>query len=331
MALNIPDRAECLGVVVIGRNEGARLVRCLASTICHSETCVYVDSGSTDGSIEVARAMGAEVVQLDMRKPFNAGRARNAGFARLGELGRMDLVQFVDGDCELVPGWLERASAFLRSRPDVVATAGRRRERFPDATVFNRLCDIEWDTPVGDVKAIGGDALFRVAALRAAGGFRDDLIAGEEPELCVRLRAAGGRVWRLDEEMTLHDAAMTRWSQWWSRNVRSGHAFAEGAHLHGRSPERHFAAETRRALLWGAALPMAILALALASPWFLALALVYPLQWLRIGRRFARARTPIAWRYAAFLVLARFPEAWGVLKFSAGRLSGHRSGLIEYK
>jgi hypothetical protein len=323
--------AERLGVVVIGRNEGQRLVRCLQSCVGQVAACVYVDSGSTDGSTEAARALGAHVVALDMRLPFTAARARNAGFARLCELARVDLVQFVDGDCEMAAGWLPAATAFLREHPDVVVVAGRRRERFPDATIFNRLCDIEWDTPVGEAKAIGGDALFRAASLQAAGAYRDDLIAGEEPELCVRLRAAGGRVWRLDVDMTLHDAAMTRWSQWWSRNVRSGHAFAEGAFLHGRPPERHFVAETRRAVVWALALPLALAVLCAVTPWALALWLVYPLQWARVAWSLARRGEPIPGQRAAFLVAGRFPEAQGVLKFWAGRLSGHRSALIEYK
>ena len=320
-----------IGVVVIGRNEGQRLIRCLASFQGRAARCVYVDSGSTDGSAEAAAALGADVVRLDMRQPFTAARARNAGLARLGELGPVEFVQFVDGDCEMLPDWLPAAAAFLRERPDVVAVAGRRRERFPEATVFNRLCDIEWNTPVGEAKAVGGDAMFRAGALRAAGGYRDDLIAGEEPELCVRLRAAGGRVWRLDADMTLHDAAMTRLSQWWRRNVRSGHAFAEGAFLHGRAPELHFVAETRRSVLWAVAIPLAILALCLVTPWAFALFLVYPLQWLRLGAGFATRGLPIPWEYAAFLVAGRFPEAQGVLKFWAGRLVGHRSTLIEYK
>lgn len=323
--------APTIGVVVIGRNEGERLVRCLQSCRHLAQACVYVDSGSTDGSAEAAKALGAEVVQLDMHQPFTAARARNAGFSRLQQLARVDLVQFLDGDCEMLPGWLPAASAFLQASSDVVAVAGRRRERFPDATVFNRLCDIEWDTPVGEAKAIGGDALFRADALRAAGAYRDDLIAGEEPELCVRLRAAGGHVWRLDADMTLHDAAISRWSQWWSRNVRSGHAFAEGAWLHGAAPERHFVAETRRAVAWAIVLPLILVAFCLVTPWALALWLIYPLQWIRVGARLAGRGAPIPWTYAAFLVAGRFPEAQGILKFWSGRLLGHRSALIEYK
>ena len=326
-----PGESTC-GIVVIGRNEGDRLRRCLAS--CRGAAAlVYVDSNSTDGSVDAALGLGADVVRLDLSQGFTAARARNAGFARLMALApNLEFAMFVDGDCELFAGWIEEGVAFLRDHPDVVAVCGRRRERFPHASVFNQLCDIEWNTPSGEAKAFGGDVVLRTAALRAAGGYRDDLIAGEEPELCVRLRCAGGRIWRLDRDMTWHDAAMTTWTQWWRRNKRSGHAFAEGAFLHGEPPERHFAAETRRAVLWGAALPVAILILAATvSPWALLLFAAYPAQWLRIGLRFVRAGGPIPWRHAAFLLLGRFPEAQGVLKFWLGRLRGQRSAIIEYK
>jgi glycosyltransferase involved in cell wall biosynthesis len=293
---------------------------------------VYVDSGSTDDSVALALAAGARVVRLDMARPFTAARARNAGLQALRRASPdATLVQFIDGDCELLPQWLATAEAFLASRPDVVAVAGRLRERFPDKSVFNRLCDIEWNTPVGEARSFGGIVFARAAAVEDAGGFREDLIAGEEPELCVRLRARGGRLWRLDADMAWHDANILRLSQWWRRTLRSGHAFAEGAALHGRPPERHFTAETRRALLWGAALPLAILAGACVSAWALLLVLLYPLQWLRISVRLVRRHAPIPWLQGGFLLLGRFPEALGALKFYGGRLAGRRSGLIEYK
>ena len=139
-----------LGIVTIGRNEGERLRRCLNSLVGHGLPVVYVDSNSTDGSVELARSMGVEVVELDLSLPFTAARARNAGFARLEQLTPgIGFVQFVDGDCEVVPGWLDRACAVLKERPDVAVVFGRRRERFPDQSIYNCLADIEWDTPVG--------------------------------------------------------------------------------------------------------------------------------------------------------------------------------------
>ena len=176
-----------LGVVVIGRNEGERLRRCLSAVCVRNVTVVYVDSNSTDGSSELARTQGAEVVELDLSQPFTAARARNAGFARLEQIDAdVRFVQFVDGDCELVDGWLAQASGVLEERPEVAVVCGRRRERFPEQSIYNRLADLEWNTPVGEAKYCGGDAMMRVAAFRQVGGFNPDLIAGEEPELCVR-------------------------------------------------------------------------------------------------------------------------------------------------
>ncbi|THD83630.1 glycosyltransferase [Aliigemmobacter aestuarii] len=308
--------------VVIGRNEGARLVACLASLAGQVDRVIYVDSGSTDDSHAAAAAAGAEVVPLDLSRPFTAARARNAGLARAGDAA---FVQFVDGDCEVRPGWIAVALAHMRAHPGAVVVCGRRRERQPEASVYNRLCDREWDTPLGLATACGGDALMRVAAVRAVGGFRDTLIAGEEPELCLRLRRAGGEVWRIDAEMTLHDAAMVRFSQWWRRTRRAGHAFAEGAALHGAGPERHWVRETRRAILWGMAVPAIGLAGALVWP----PAAAFPL--LAWGAQFLRLMPRMGAEAAFFTVLGKLPEALGVAEFHLRRLAGRRAGLIEYK
>lgn len=312
-----------IAAVVIGRNEGQRLVACLEALQGQVGAIIYVDSGSSDGSVEAARARGATVVALDMDQPFTAARARNAGLERVPDT--CDFVQFLDGDCVLRDGWLDTAVAFLMDRPKVAVVCGRRRERFPEASVYNALIDREWDTPVGEAKACGGDALMRVAPVRALGGYRDSLIAGEEPELCVRLRAAGWQIWRLEAEMTWHDAALTRFGQWWQRAKRAGHAFAEGAALHGAPPERHWVAETRRALLWGAALPALSVVLAALIGWPGALLLAaYPLQIARLARREGTA-------WAVFTTLSKFPEAQGALQFYRNKATRRRQGIIEYK
>ena len=318
--------AARVGAVVIGRNEGPRLAACLASLRAEAVApLVYVDSGSTDDSLGIARSAGAEVVVLDPTVPFTAARARNAGFAQLTSgPDAPPLVMFIDGDCELVPGFLPQATGFLDAHPEVVAVAGRRRERFPDASVYNRQCEDEWNTPPGPGTPFGGDVLMRSAALAAAGGYRDSLIAGEEPELALRLRRAGGEIWRIDSDMTRHDAAMHRFGQWWARSVRAGHAFAEGAALHGHGPERHYVRETRRALLWGLVLPLPILLLALLDGDFLILALIYPLQFLRLARRMG----PQA---AGFSLLGKFAEATGALRYWLNRLRARQSRIIEYK
>jgi GT2 family glycosyltransferase len=320
------------GVVVIGRNEGERLRKCFESLGGAARRVVYVDSGSTDASVATARALGVEVVELDLQVPFTAARARNAGFARLRELAPdLDHVQFVDGDCELAAGWLARAAAFLDAEARVAVACGRLREKHPERSLYNLMCDIEWDAPSGEAKACGGIAMMRAAVFESVQGFRADMIAGEEPELCVRLRAAGWRIWRLDAEMARHDAAMTRFGQWWTRSLRTGYSFALGAHLHGAAPERHRVRERRSAWLWGLGLPAAALALALAcSPWALLLLLAYPLQVARLALRGARSRRENWWR-AAFLVLGKFPEMLGQARFLTNRLLGAQARLIEHK
>jgi GT2 family glycosyltransferase len=322
-----------VSAVIIGRNEGNRLVRCLESLSGKAIQLVYVDSGSTDDSVAVASSMGAVIIALDMTKPFTAARARNEGFEHMKRLyPETEFVQFVDGDCEIVDEWLDNSVAFLDQHPEVAAVCGRRRERFPEKTIYNMLCDMEWNTPVGETKACGGDVLMRVDAFDSVHGFLPGLIAGEEPELCVRLRAAGWKIWRLDEEMTLHDAAITRFSQWWKRNVRAGYAFAEGAFLHGSSPERHWVKESRRCLIWGLVIPV----IAIVTGLFcllcgLIIALIYPLQVIRLSLRNKKELKPLPWLSASFSVLGKFAEAQGRLRFQYSRLFGRVEQLIEYK
>lgn len=323
-----------IGLVAIGRNEGDRLRRCLESAIGQVAQIVYVDSGSGDRSVELAQSLGVEVIELDLSVPFTAARARNTGFARLLELDpRLDYVQFVDGDCEIVPGWLQRAQQELDHKPDVVVVCGRRRERFPDATIYNQLCNLEWDTPIGEAKACGGDAMMRVTAFRAVDGYNPTLIAGEEPELCVRLRQQGGQIFRIDAEMTLHDAQMTQFSQWWKRSVRAGYAYAEGAFLHGAPPERHWVKETRSICLWGMIIPCISLFTALPTHGLSFVLLAgYPAMVYRIYR-YARQleRTPQeALLYSVFCVLAKFPQAQGQIRFYWGKLFKQPAQLIEY-
>ena len=322
-----------VGVVVIGRNEGERLRRCLASLTGAPAYLTYVDSGSNDGSVATARCLGAEVVELDRARPFTAARARNAGCDELlRSHPELQYVFFVDGDCEVIHGWIGEAVRFLEAHADVAVVCGRRRERHPERSIYNLLCDIEWDSsPTGETGACGGDAVMRVAAFRQAGGFRADLICGEEPELCARLRQAGWRVWRLPADMTMHDAAMYHLGQWWQRTVRVGYGYAMFMRLDSVRHDRQWIDRYRRARLWSLGVPALILVSALFFGWrALWLLTLYPLQVARLalrGKRSARAN----WCRAAGLVLGYFAEMHGQARYQLQRYRGARSGLIEYK
>jgi GT2 family glycosyltransferase len=321
-----------IGVVVIGRNEGDRLRRCFDSLARWAERTVYVDSGSSDASVALARARGIEVIELDTDVPFTAARARNVGFRRLIERSPdIAFVQFIDGDCEVFPAWLDTAAAFLAKDSDAAVVCGRVRERQPGASIYNLLCDLEWDRPTGEVPACGGNAMMRASAFASADGFREDLIAGEEPELCVRLRTVGWRVWRLADDMVWHDAAMTRFGQWWTRTVRAGHAFAQGAYIHGHTQERHGVRQSYSALGWGLGLPAVCLAVGLWWwPAAVLMFLLYPLQVARLAMK-QRSSAKERWVRAFFLVLGKFPESLGYLKFHYHQWAGRRARLMEYK
>ena len=326
-----------LGVVLIGRNEGARLVRCLESVCDGARPVVYVDSGSTDQSVAEAEKRGAQVVALDMTQPFSAARARNAGWrALLAAHPRLHAVQFIDGDCEVVPGWLEASAAELVRDASVIAVCGYRRERHPEASVYNRICDVEWRSgPAGDVRCFGGDVMIRASALEGVGGYDPSVIAAEDDELGVRLRAhTGGRFVRLPQDSTLHDADMHRAGQWWQRAKRCGHGYAQVNHLHGGPPERYFAGNLRRTMLWGGVAPAAALGLALPTLGLsLGLFWRYPLVAARTALRTRQQGFPLghALAWGSSVALQPIPELLGVIKFHRDRARHAAPEIIEYK
>lgn len=323
--------ADDVGIVVIGRNEGARLIDCLTSIEPRKFTTVYVDSGSTDDSVAAAERLGATVVRLDMMRSFTAARARNEGFASLRAIRpEIQFVQFLDGDCVLDTGWLTMALAFITQRADTGVVCGRRRERHPQLSTYNWLCDVEWNTPTGEALSCGGDSLVRVKAFEAVGGFRPQLMAGEEPEFCLRLRQIGWKIWRLDAEMTRHDAAIMHFGQWWRRAVRSGYGYAEVFQIHAGSPTAIWKRELTRAVLWGGVVPLAIVVGAFENPIVIAAALIYPLQIGRIALR--QGVTALqSWKYGLFMTIAKFPELQGILMYYWRCWCRRPIELIEYK
>ncbi|MGF1469603.1 MAG: glycosyltransferase [Sandaracinaceae bacterium] len=326
-----------VGVVLIGRNEGERLVRCLDSVCDGRRPVVYVDSGSSDGSVGEARRRGATVVDLDMSIPFSAARARNEGWRRLlADHPDAAYVQFVDGDCEVVEGWIEAAAEELDQHPSTVAVCGWRRERHPDRSAYNRVCDVEWRSgPTGPVLAFGGDVMIRADALQAVGGYDPSVIAAEDDELGVRLRkATGGELIRLDRDSTLHDADMHRLAQWWRRAQRCGHGYAQVNHLHGAPPERYFRTNLRRTVLWGAVAPLTAVALTVPTFGLSWVAFArYPLVALRTALRTRQKGFPwphaVAWGVS--VSAAPFPEVIGAAKYHLDRLRGRSPEIIEYK
>jgi glycosyltransferase involved in cell wall biosynthesis len=334
-----------IALIAIGRNEGERLKRCLHSLHNAAETIIYVDSGSTDGSREFATKMGAHLVDLDTSSGFTMARARNAGLEKVRTLSSpVNFIHFIDGDCELAEHWIETAMKTLSSRPDIAVVCGRRRERHPEHSLYNRLCDIEWNTPIGETDACGGDALMRRNVLEEVGGFNDALIAGEEPELCSRIRKAGWKVLRLPDNMTWHDANILHFGQWWKRYVRGGYGACDvSRRMRASGAEDLFGGQVQSAALWTMGTILMLLFSAGTSAFLhnprifaltmLGLSVLWIGQGIRIGisQRQRAGGLGLGIAYGLSLLFAKWPQSVGLFKYHADLRDGRGAKLIEYK
>jgi GT2 family glycosyltransferase len=280
--------------------------------------------------------MGCKVEELDPSQPFSAARARNEGYAWImANDPDVPFIQFLDGDCDLVDGWLERGVSALIERPDVGVVCGHVRELYPSASVYNQLGDLEWQQAPGEIKSSGGRFLIRTELYRAAGGFRPDVIAAEDDEFCVRVRRTGAKILHVNAEMARHDLAMTRFSQWWRRSKRTGHAFAHVSALHGRSEDRYFVADCRRIWVWALLLPLIALTLA-PFTYGLSVLLLFCAYGLQFTRTYIHGRQR-GWSarqasiFAFFTFLFKFPALTGLLEFYWRQWRGHVLTIIEYK
>jgi cellulose synthase/poly-beta-1,6-N-acetylglucosamine synthase-like glycosyltransferase len=326
-----------ISVVVIGRNEGPRLARCLSSVqaaewqnLCWE--LIYVDSASSDNSLAVATRLGARVLELGAARP-SAAAARNVGWrAASGEL-----VLFLDGDTELHPLFVPRAVAALADT-DVVAVWGHRRESLPGQSVYTRVLDLDWIFAPGRSDYFGGDALVRRQALAEVGGFDDALVAGEEPELCRRLRARGGQIQHIDAPMTLHDLAITTARGWWTRAERAGLAYAQVAARFAGTDDPLWQREARRNRIHGGAV-LALPILLLVALWLWpALGLGLMLAVLALGARSAwrcRWKCPgqpmLACAYALHSHLQQVPILAGQWRWWRLQRARRAPELIEYQ
>ncbi len=331
------DKNVSIGLVVIGRNEGQRLLLSLQSMQLSHCPIVYVDSGSKDNSVAIAKPLVSCVHQLDPATPFSAARARNEGFEQLTKLyPNLQYIQFVDGDCVIYEGWLEAAQAAMQQDNARAAVIGHLQELNPDASIYNRMCAMEWRSPAGDLTnfgALGGISMIRSDVFRQLGGFKANVIAGEDSEFGVRLSLAGFKVTKIDHFMAIHDANMTTFQQWWKRAVRGGHAIGQRADLNGNTLAQDCVKERKSTLVWGVFLPiLALFLLIFASRWSLLVLLAYLFLATKVYfyRRNQGENSRDAFTYAQFMPLVKIANGLGLLKFYVNKFK-HSYEIIEYK
>jgi len=339
-----------LSVVVIGRNEGLRLTQCLKSVQAMEEPApdadglsgveiVYVDSRSSDDSRERAAALGVDVLTISGQP--TAAHARNTGWKQ----ARGRYVLFLDGDTVLAPGFANACVAALRAEPQVAVVYGNRREIAPQASIYNRVLDLDWISPLGYVGSCGGDAMFRMAALQAANGYDDALPAGEEPDLCRRLRGMGHKVLHIDEPMTMHDMNMHRFGQYWKRNVRTGYAYAQLADRYRNTSDPLWLRNARANYVRGTVWPASLLAAVVVSGWLAGVR--SSMAWMPVPAWLAvlvvlslRSAAKLRWKKAPTRTLVeagfashlqQLPILLGQLEYLRDKKARRQRGIIEYK
>ena len=326
IVITLPDS---LCVVIIGRNEGKRLESCINSVLAAgAETVVYVDSQSTDGSVELATDYNLHIVELGSEKPLSAARARNAGVVKALKCGKdIDYIHFIDGDCELDEHWLYKAVETLDSSMAIAVVCGRLREKFRNQTFYNKLCDMAWYLPSGEINSCGGIATIRASVFNEHNGYNESLIAGEEPEFYHRLRQAGHKIISLSDPMGTHDADMTRYSQWWTRSVRTGYSYANAKEW-GR-----WANERRSLVIWGGLYPLILIISCFISPLMSMIGLVLFL--VQIYRIYLKLQIPYSkndkFLYACFCMFDKFPGFLGFLKYHYVKITDKDQKIIEYR
>lgn len=327
-----------VSVVVIGRNEGERLRRCLTSVFAMDRPdfdaeVIYVDSGSVDGSTALAESMGARTIMLKPERP-SAALGRNAGWrAATG-----DIVLFLDGDTVLHPRFVADSLKDFAD-PGIAVIWGHRRELYPERSIYIRFLDLDWIYAPGLTPYCGGDALFRREVLAKVDGFDETLIAGEEPELCRRIAALGHSILHVDRPMTGHDLAIHHWSQYWRRSTRAGHAFAEVSERFRGSDQSFWTEESRRnrnraLVLCGMAAAGLLGSIILRSVWPAAFVLaIFALLAFRSAWK-ARWKSKDAVALVSYGIhshLQQIPIFVGQLHYWRNHRKGKRAMLVEYK
>lgn len=198
-------KATDISIVIIGRNAEWSIGRLLESVVARlppnvTSEIIYVDSASTDCTLEIVARYPARIIRLSAGKRLCASAGRFVGT----QYATGQYIVFLDSDMELLGGWLERAIRLLERRPDIAVVSGIQVDTgggMGDQRLVAGGCS---EDSFAEARFAGSAAMFRREVLAKAGTWNPHIVSDEEPELCLRIRRAGYRIVQLNSLSVRH-------------------------------------------------------------------------------------------------------------------------------
>jgi len=218
-----------ISVVIIGLNISEKVVNCIKS-VKESKypnlEIIYVDGGSSDGSVEKVKKLGYVKVIESNHENQTGGRQRNIGWRS----SKSDLIQFLDGDVLMDPNWINHAFKKINDR--FIAVCGYRKERYPNKNWYNLINDIDWEKNIGETHHFGAEVLIKKSVLDDVGGYDDELISGQNGDISFRIKEKGYHILRIDKIMSYHNIKKNNFRKYFWRNFRHGYGHIQVAIRH---------------------------------------------------------------------------------------------------
>jgi glycosyltransferase involved in cell wall biosynthesis len=232
----IPDPApravpHCtVSIIIKALNEEKNICAAIESSLAALREVggevILADSHSSDRTVELASRYPIRVVQLLDPQERCCGAGPQLGYQHACG----DYLYLLDGDMQLVPGFLTKALAFLAQHPEAAGVGGRLVELNTESLEYHeRGQRAAPHLAPGEVDRLDGGGLYRRRAIHEAGYFSDrNLHSYEEFDLAVRLRTLGWKLWRIPADAATHYGHDAPPYQLLVRRWRSGYVCGPG-------------------------------------------------------------------------------------------------------
>jgi succinoglycan biosynthesis protein ExoA len=199
------ETSKLVSIIIPARNEAAHIEDCLRSVFVQSfdgEIEVIVADGcSSDGTADLARSLGATVVE-------NLQRNTPAGLNAALAAARGEVVVRFDAHGRMPPGYVEASVRALHEEPGAVGAGGwvQVDPKGPWGRAIGTALSSRfgignarsWSQPKAGQHRVDVDTFplgcWRTNELRAASGWDERFVRNQDFELNYRLRRAGGRL-----------------------------------------------------------------------------------------------------------------------------------------